>query len=179
MNGTRQPEDDRGRNSGDLIRLADALGTTVAGLVGSPPQRPPEDERAGRHPVLDQLREDECRRLIEPGGIGRVGFDVAGRMAIVPVNYGIHGGTVVFRTGATTALGRYGTGAVAFEIERIDEGLHQGWSVLIRGTARLAGSAEVQQLERALTVEPWAGGGRPVYVIIEPEQISGRRIRAW
>ncbi|TDU83809.1 helix-turn-helix protein [Kribbella voronezhensis] len=164
---------------GDLMRLAGALDTTISELLGAQPQRPSGHGRAALHPVIDTMGEDECRRLIEPGGVGRVAFELAGRLNVVPVNFGMHDGAVVFRTSATTALGRYGARAVSFEIDRIDEGMHEGWSVVIAGIARHAGPRETDQLRKALDVDPWAGGDREVYIVIEPEQISGRRIRAW
>ena len=165
--------------AGALIRLADALDTSVSDLLGSQPSRPPGHGRAAMHPVLDDMREQECRQLIEAGGVGRVAFELAGRLSVVPVNFAIHDGSVVFRTAPTTAIGRYGTGPVAFEIDRIDEGMHEGWSVLISGTARQAGPEESEKLREALTVEPWAGGEREVYIVITPEQVRGHRVRAW
>jgi len=165
--------------AGALIRLADALDTSVSNLLDSQPNRPPGHGRAAVHPVLDDMQEQECLQLIEAGGVGRVAFELAGRLSVVPVNFAISDGSVVFRTAPTTAIGRYGAGRVAFEVDRIDEGMHEGWSVLISGTARQAGPEEAQKLREALTVEPWAGGGREVYIVITPEQVNGRRIRAW
>ena len=164
---------------GDLLRLAAALDTTLSELLGAHERGPSGHGRAALPPVLDTMYEVECRRLIEPGGIGRLAFELAGRLHVLPVNYGMHDGAVVFRTAPTTAVGRYGAGTVSFEIDRIDEGLREGWSVLISGIARQAGPHEVQQLRKALDVDPWAGGDRNVYFVIEPGQISGRRVRAW
>ncbi|WP_112237727.1 helix-turn-helix domain-containing protein [Kribbella monticola] len=164
---------------GALMRLAGALDTTISELLGAQPQRPAGAGPAALHPVFETMDDDECRRLIEPGGVGRVAFQLAGRLNVVPVNFGLHDGAVVFRTSATTALGRYGSGAVSFEIDRLDEGMHQGWSVLVSGTARQAGPGEAERLRTAMDVEPWAGGDREVYIVIEPEQVSGRRVRAW
>ena len=58
-----------------LIRLADALDTTVAELLGAIPEQPPGHGRAALRAVLAELSEQECLRLIEPGGIGRVAFE--------------------------------------------------------------------------------------------------------
>lgn len=165
--------------AGALIRLADALDTTVADLLGSQPNRPPGHGRAALHPVLAEMADEECRQLLQAGGVGRVAFALAGRLTVVPVNYQMYEGLVVFRTAATTAMARYGAGPVAFEVDRIDEGMHEGWSILVSGTARQATGSELEGLRAALAVEPWAGGDREVYVLIEPEQVSGRRIRAW
>jgi transcriptional regulator with XRE-family HTH domain len=163
--------------AGALIRLADALNTTVADLLGSQPNRPPGHGQAALHPVLEEMRAEESRSLLDAGGVGRVAFNLAGRLTVVPVNFEMHEGLLVFRTSATTAVAQYGAGPVAFEVDRIDEGMHEGWSILISGTARQAAGKELQQLRSALAVEPWAGGDREVYIVIEPEQISGRRIR--
>jgi transcriptional regulator with XRE-family HTH domain len=159
-----------------LIRLADALDTTVADLLGAIPEQPPGHGRAALHPVLTELGEQECLRLIEPGGIGRVAFEWAGRLQVLPVNFAVHNGGIVFRTAATTAIGHYSEGPVAFEVDRFDEGTHQGWSVLIDGTARRADSEQTPLL--SATVEPWAGGDREVYVVITPTCITGRRVGA-
>jgi transcriptional regulator with XRE-family HTH domain len=165
--------------AGTLIRLADALDTTVADLLGSQPKRPPGHGRAALHPVLEEMRAEESRSLLEAGGVGRVAFNLAGRLTVVPVNFEMYEGLLVFRTSATTAVARYGAGPVAFEVDRIDEGMREGWSILVSGNARHAVGEELQQLRSALAVEPWAGGARGVYIVIEPEQISGRRVRAW
>ena len=165
--------------AGALIRLADALNTTVADLLGSQPNRPPGHGQAALHPVLEEMRAEESRSLLDAGGVGRVAFNLAGRLTVLPVNFEMHEGLLVFRTSATTAVARYGAGPVVFEVDRIDEGMREGWSILISGTARQAVGEELQQLRSALAVEPWAGGDREVYIVIEPEQVSGRRIRAW
>ena len=164
---------------GDLLRLASALDTTLSELLGAQPETPAGHGRAALHPELDTMLEQECRRLIEPGGVGRVAFELAGRLHVLPVNFRMHAGAVIFRTSPTTALGRYGAGTVSFEVDRIDNGLREGWSVLVSGTARQARPSEIELLRKALDVEPWAGGDRQVYIVIEPEQVTGRRIRAW
>ena len=162
--------------TGTLIRLADALDTTVDDLLGAIPEHPPGHGQATLHPVLGELSEPECLRLIEPGGIGRVAFELAGRLTVVAVNFVVHNGAIVFRTAATTAIGQYGQGPVAFEVDRFNEGMRQGWSVLISGTARHADSERTALL--STTVDPWAGGEREVYVVITPTCITGRQVRA-
>jgi transcriptional regulator with XRE-family HTH domain len=164
--------------AGALIRLADALDTTVANLLGSQPKRPPGHGPAALHPVLEEMRAEESQSLLAAGGVGRVAFNLTGRLTVVPVNFEMYNGLVVFRTSATNAVARDGASSVAFEVDRIDEGMHEGWSILVSGIARQAAGRELQQLRSALAVEPWAGGARGVYIVIEPEQISGRRIRA-
>jgi hypothetical protein len=101
---------------------------------------------------------------------------------VLPVNYALRDGAVVFRTAANGPLDedlRTGiTGAdykVAFEIDSIDMATRGGWSVLIQGPAhRVTGAGEAAVRETG--VEPWAPGPRELFVRIVPSRITGRRV---
>ncbi|WP_214317838.1 pyridoxamine 5'-phosphate oxidase family protein [Nonomuraea sediminis] len=129
--------------------------------------------------VLEKLDPKECLRLIEKGGIGRVGFDGPHGPTILPVNYALHEDAIVFRTADRGPMdddlrtGLEGVDfKVAFEVDSIDEASREGWSVLIQGPAHhLTQAPDVD-------VTPWAGGERTLYVRIVPHQITGRRIHA-
>jgi hypothetical protein len=161
--------------AGALIRLAGALDATVSKLRASRRRRTPVRGLAALHPVLDHVREDECLQLLEPGGTGRVAFELSGRLSVLPVTFTLHGRKVAFSTEAATAIAQYGEGPVAFEVDRIDEATREGWSVLISGNCR-HGSLEEMVALRPL-VDPWADEHREVLIVIEPEHVSGRRIR--
>ena len=134
---------------------------------------------AAHNPALRTLSPAECFDLLEPGGIGRVGFASAEGIMMLPVNFVITGKTIIFCTAPDTLLALYADAQVSFEVDRIDEALHEGWSVLVRGHAhQVTDEREVQHLEDGTHLEPWAGGARDVYVRIAPAQISGRRIQA-
>jgi len=127
---------------------------------------------------LRVLSPDECLGLLEPGGVGRVGFTSAGWMVILPVNFAFAGKTIIVRTAPDTLLAAFGNGPVCFETDRLDEVRREGWSVLVQGHAhKVTSEHEIQQLEDATQLEPWAAGARDVYVRIVPARISGRRIR--
>lgn len=164
---------------GTLIQLADALDTTVAELLGSIPERAPGHGRASLRPVLAKMTDDECRHLLAAGGVGRIAFASDQQLIVVPVNFAVSGDDIVFRTSETAAITRYGAGPAAFEVDRIDDGMRTGWSILIAGRVRRAAGDELDRLRSAQPVEPWAGGDREVYVVMEVEQISGRRIHPW
>lgn len=161
---------------GELIRLAAALDSTVSEMVGTKPYRAPGYGDAGPHPVLEGMRQEECVELIRGRGIGRIAYRLAGRLVVVPINYCWNDERVVLRTAADSAIAQYGLEPVAFEVDRIDDGLREGWSVLINGSVRPATEDEARLA--AGLVEPWAGGAREVCLVIEPDQISGRRIRS-
>ena len=82
------------------------------------------------------------------------------------------------RTAPDTLLAGYLDGPAGFEVDRLDEALSQGWSVLVTGrAARVTSEADVRRLEQQTDIRPWAGGARDVYVRIIPRKITGRRIR--
>jgi hypothetical protein len=56
-------------------------------------------------PVPELLEEAECLRLIVPGGIGRLACSRPDGLVVLPVNYRLHEGTVVFRTGQYSPVG--------------------------------------------------------------------------
>jgi nitroimidazol reductase NimA-like FMN-containing flavoprotein (pyridoxamine 5'-phosphate oxidase superfamily) len=128
-------------------------------------------------PVLRTLTAAECFDLLSPGGVGRVAFTTADGPVVLPVNYAMAGQTVVFRTAPDSLLAGYMDGLAGFEVDRLDEALSQGWSVLVTGHAvRVTSEADVRHLEQRTDIRPWAGSARDVYVQIIPRKITGRRI---
>ncbi|MGJ6967954.1 pyridoxamine 5'-phosphate oxidase family protein [Streptosporangium sp. G11] len=167
-----------------VSRLASALGVGVEELLGATADLPPGRGRPAAGAVLEKLTEKECLRLLSPGGVGRVAFDDPGGPLILPVNYVLREGSVIFRTafgGPLDAPLRTGVEGVefkvAFEVDRIDEAGREGWSVLVRGGAHHVSSPEEQAAAEASGVQAWAGGDRELFVTITPAEITGRRIR--
>jgi nitroimidazol reductase NimA-like FMN-containing flavoprotein (pyridoxamine 5'-phosphate oxidase superfamily) len=139
---------------------------------------------AGGRPVLQEMDEAECLRLIAPGGIGRIAFSGRYGPTVLPVNYRMHQGTVVFRiaqdsptdedlrTGIANAEYK-----VAFEIDDFDSVARVGWSVLIQGSAHHVDSEAERASVSEAGVEPWPGGDRDLFLRVIPGRITGRRIR--
>jgi len=120
----------------------------------------------------------ECFDLLEPGGIGRVGFAAAEGVMVLPVNFAVTGKAIIFRTAPDTLLALHSNAHLSFEVDHFDEVLREGWSVLVQGHAhQVTDECEVKHLEVAAGLQPWAPGARDVYVRIAPTQISGRRIQ--
>ncbi|TCO20325.1 helix-turn-helix protein [Kribbella steppae] len=162
--------------AGDLLRLVEALDTTVSDLVTEPPEQPSRG-LSPVHPTLQGMPRPECLALLQTGGIGRIAYQAANQLMVVPVTFSLYDELIVFRTAQDAAIAQYALEPVAFEVDRIDEGMHQGWSVLVNGTVRPATDDEAAQVHDL--VEPWAGGTRDTCMVIEPAQVSGRRVRAW
>jgi nitroimidazol reductase NimA-like FMN-containing flavoprotein (pyridoxamine 5'-phosphate oxidase superfamily) len=134
--------------------------------------------------VLEQLDEDECLRLIAPGGVGRLVFAGQYDLTVIPVNYKLHNGAILFRTaqfGTTEEDLRTGIAnaeyRVAFEVDDIDPEAHEGWSVLLQGPAHHLDSESERAEAMEVGVVPWAGGDRQHFISITPARITGRRIR--
>ena len=128
---------------------------------------------------IRELSRAECLDLLGRAHLGRLGFiDSVGVFPIVvPVNYVLYDGSVVFRVGPGAKLAAAVRGAdVAFEVDQTDDSERTGWSVLVRGTAEeLVDSDELAELkERHL--QPWAPGAKRHYVRINSNLVSGRRI---
>jgi len=146
-------------------------------LTASPGRESPAAGPAAREHELRTLSADECFDLLEPGGIGRVGFASAAGIVMLPVNFAVTEKTVIVRTAPDTQLAVHANGPVSFEADHIDEALHEGWSVLVQGHAHVVTDERtVQRLEDRTQLQPWAAAARDVYVRIAPNLISGRRI---
>ncbi|MFC6599238.1 helix-turn-helix domain-containing protein [Kitasatospora paranensis] len=164
---------------GGLQRIAAALGMTYEDLLDGPIDPPPGRSAPSGHPALIRLTEAECRDRIGDRGVGRIALPADAGPVVLPVNYTVDGGTVVYRTAPHTVAAVLPGSPVSFQVDRIDERTRRGWSVLITGAAEhVTDPAAVAQLERRPGAEPWAGGDRPVWIRIRPDHITGRRIGA-
>jgi nitroimidazol reductase NimA-like FMN-containing flavoprotein (pyridoxamine 5'-phosphate oxidase superfamily) len=137
-----------------------------------------------RRPELEELDEAECLRLITPGGIGRLAYSGRFGATVLPVNYRLYDGTIVFRTAQDSPTDEdLRTGIanaeykVAFEIDELDPVARTGWSVMIQGAAHHVDDEQERAVVALAGIEPWAGGERDQYLRIKPTAISGRRIR--
>ena len=135
-------------------------------------------------PLLEALDEAECLRLISPGGIGRIAYSGRYGLTVLPVNYKLHDGAIMFRTSQSSPTGEdlrtgiaHAEFQVAFEIDHIDPASQEGWSVLIHGPAHHMDSEAERQAVLASRVEPWPGGPREHAIRIIPDRVTGRRLR--
>ncbi|MEU9124993.1 pyridoxamine 5'-phosphate oxidase family protein [Streptomyces sp. NPDC048506] len=164
---------------GSLIRLADALGTTVAALRGGGIDLPPGQGQALLHPQLRNLGDDECRARLSTHGVGRLAVATPDGPAVIPVNYEVIDDAIAFRTAPDSVPAAAVGQEVAFEVDHVDEAMSQGWSVLAVGPARVVTEPdEVRRLAERAHTRPWAGGEREMWVSIQPTRLTGRRISA-
>lgn len=117
---------------------------------------------------------EECRRLLRSQSVGRLGVVVDGRAEIFPVNYGLDGDGILFRSNRGTKVAGAVLGDLVFEVDSIDVDARSGWSVVVHGRgedishfdgAALKGRAEV----------PWTGP-KGSLIRITLESVTGRRV---
>jgi len=129
--------------------------------------------------VVEELSEKECYELIRTEVVGRLVFQDEEGPAALPINYGVAGKEIVFRTEIGSHFRDVLNGRVAVEVDHTDAGAGKGWSVLVRGTGREVDLEEVPGMIRQMGEgfpHPWAEGVHNVWVSIMPEKVTGRRL---
>jgi nitroimidazol reductase NimA-like FMN-containing flavoprotein (pyridoxamine 5'-phosphate oxidase superfamily) len=122
------------------------------------------------------LSASESWELLASVAIGRLVTSVDSQPEIFPVNFAVHRHSVIFRTAEGTKLVSAAiNNHVLFEAD--DHAAAEGWSVIVKGTARtLRTSEELEEAERAQLL-PWTATLKQHYVRINPVSITGRRFR--
>ncbi|MFE0700639.1 helix-turn-helix domain-containing protein [Streptomyces sp. NPDC058872] len=162
-----------------LVRLANALETTVQDLTGYTADLAPGGATAGYRARVEEMGEAECWALLDDHGVGRVAVEGKDGLALFPVNYQVVDGEIAFMTAADSSLARASTSGaeVAFEEDHLDEAFSQGWSVLVVGPARTVSDEDAaRRVKDAVHSTPWAGEGRDTVVTLSPRRVTGRRI---
>jgi uncharacterized protein len=154
--------------------------TGTIGVLGRPTTVETVIRRDGRMRgrTMERLDRNECIKLIEshPACVGRLAL-AGPRPDIFPVNYAIDRGNIVFRTDPGTKFhAAVHESYVAFEVDWVEPSWQIGWSVVVRGQARLVTDPEELRRLRRLPLLPWAQGSKEQYVSIEAKLISGRRL---
>ena len=122
------------------------------------------------------LSDDESWNLLNSVSLGRLVTHIGDQLELFPVNFVTQDGTLLFRTAEGTKLfSTVMNDKVLFEAD--DHTAAEGWSVIIRGTARVLSSSEdIYEAERAQLL-PWVPTEKLRYVRIAPSEISGRRFQ--
>lgn len=153
------------------------MSDSTSGAAPGGPARPD-----GR--VLEEIDDAESLRLISPGGVGRIAYTGRFGPTVLPVNYRLYEGTIVFRTAQDSPTDEdlrtgiaHAEYKVAFEIDDFSVDQREGWSVLIQGGAHHVDSDVERAAVLQAGVEAWPEGEREHFIRITPTRITGRRIR--
>jgi uncharacterized protein len=126
---------------------------------------------------LEVIEAPECRRLLASVPVGRIVFTDQAMPAVRPVNFVVHDGAIIVRTGEGSKLAAASRDAVvAFEADEVDPEYQTGWSVVVVGRAHeVTDQASLRELLN-LPLHPWASGVRDHVIRIPIEVIYGHRV---
>jgi nitroimidazol reductase NimA-like FMN-containing flavoprotein (pyridoxamine 5'-phosphate oxidase superfamily) len=126
-------------------------------------------------PIVEELNQDECLRLLAKQKVGRLAVaEPGGAPHLVPVNYTLLRGSVVFRSAPGTKLRLLVTEPVTFEVDWSDDIGRTGWSVVVSGLAYEASDREIEVED--LRLSSWVERQNSRWVRLVPGSITGRRI---
>jgi nitroimidazol reductase NimA-like FMN-containing flavoprotein (pyridoxamine 5'-phosphate oxidase superfamily) len=128
------------------------------------------------HDPITVLDDHEAWNLLSSVALGRLVTYFGGQLEIFPVNFVAQKGTVLFRTAEGTKLfTTVMNDKVLFEAD--DHTVAEGWSVVIRGTAKMLSSAEdIREADQA-GLMPWVATEKLRYVRVTPTEFSARRFQ--
>ncbi|HTV10337.1 MAG TPA: pyridoxamine 5'-phosphate oxidase family protein [Acidimicrobiales bacterium] len=129
--------------------------------------------------ALEPLTDEECLQLLGQVRYGRVAVVTNdGRPEVFPVNFALHGRTIVFVTESATMRSRAPLGHVAFEADHIDPVTHEGWDVVVSGEgADITESIDqLSLIARSERIEQWAPGKKEHWISIVNPTFHGRRL---
>ncbi len=122
------------------------------------------------------LSASESWNLLSGVALGRLVTSVDGQPEIFPINFVVQDRTLLFRTAEGTKLVSSAiNNRVLFEAD--DHGASEGWSVIVKGTARmLRTNEEIQRADNAELL-PWTATLKQHYVRVLPTSVTGRRFQ--
>ena len=125
--------------------------------------------------VVTVLSDEQCWDLLREGEFGRLAFRLGDEVHLVPVNYGVDGDTLLFRTAeGDKLLGVVMHPQVVFEIDDHDQ--TSAHSVVVRGVARHLEEHEEHRADD-IGLRPWIPTLKYDVVEIRPTALSGRAFR--
>ena len=122
------------------------------------------------------LAADAAWDLLSSVTLGRLVTSFGGKLEIFPVNFVTQKRSLLFRTAEGTKLfTTVMSDSVLFEAD--DHTAAEGWSVIVRGTAKVLTTAEEIHEADSAQLMPWVATTKLRYVRITPEEISARRFQ--
>ena len=126
--------------------------------------------------VIQNLSGEESLELLATKTFGRLVVRRKDDMDLFPLNYLVHEGEIYFRTAEGSKLFSLTlNNDVLFEADNVDADSQEAWSVVVKGTARtLSSNAEIEAADQ-LPLKPWLPTLKYNYVVVSPNEISGRK----
>lgn len=120
-----------------------------------------------------ELDETEALRLARTAEVGRLAWNGSDGVTVLPVNIMIVDRRVEIRTSAYSQMAtEVDLKDVGVQVDHHEDGSRTGWSVLIRGRAYRVPASDL-----APGPDVWPTGPKPVGIVVEVDQVTGRRLR--
>ncbi|MET9611611.1 pyridoxamine 5'-phosphate oxidase family protein [Kitasatospora indigofera] len=129
---------------------------------------------------VESLSEEECLHLLATVPVGRVVYTAHALPAVLPVAFEVTADgrlVLALRQGVTVRRALDDTVA-AFQADLLDAATRTGWSVLVHGRAQVVSDPALHDRLLRTGPRPWEDGAEaaePMFVLIPPELVSGRR----
>lgn len=129
----------------------------------------------GKEELVEEMTVEDCWEMLQAHEFARLAFHLGPEVHLVPINYVVDHGGLVFRTAPGNKLaGVLMNPDVVLEVDEVDE--HLARSVVVRGLARRL-DVDQQQRGRAVPLGPWVTAPKHDVVEIVPNEITGRAFR--
>ncbi len=127
---------------------------------------------------VEEIETDECWRLLSESAlrtVGRLALLVDGQVLILPVGFGVADHKIIIRTHEGTIAARARSGEpMTFEVDSGHPCEGCGWSVVVRGRPHVV--TDPTLASRMRQQPPFGWGSKHVWVRIDPESVTGRRV---
>ncbi|MGA2528804.1 MAG: pyridoxamine 5'-phosphate oxidase family protein [Acidimicrobiales bacterium] len=132
-----------------------------------------------RPAIFEDIERNDCLELLRSESVGRVALTARALPVVLPVNFAMLDGDIVWRSAQGTKINDASAGfVVAFEVDSYEQDRKQGWSVMVQGLAHVITDGEQLDRARELPLEPWAlEGEADRYVRLVPNIVTGMRVR--
>jgi hypothetical protein len=110
---------------------------------------------------LIEIDREECLQLLAAKSVGRIAYATDAGARILPVNYILVDGSIIFRTVPDGEIYHHALSSIcAFEIDEPNEFFESGWSVVVLGRLELATEEDFARmlygkLLQPLLASPW------------------------
>lgn len=122
---------------------------------------------------VGELTTSECWELLDLEEFGRLAYRLVDEVHLVPINYVVDAGSLLFRTTSGNKLLAAALHSdVAFEIDWHDDSA--AWSVVVRGKLHRLPENQEHRVDD-LPVHPWVPTLKYDVVELVPDVVSGRR----
>jgi len=127
-------------------------------------------------PKAEILGEQQCWTLLGETSIGRLAVTANGHPDVFPINYKVDQGSLIFRTGDGTKFRALSDeSVVALEADAVSAEFGMAWSVVVKGRAVSASSADDVLDTTGRSLFPWQGIGKDHLIRVVPDTVTGRR----